>query len=215
MISLLRKTDQANLLMHRGQWKRFMGRRLSEITIGILGVGRIGGRVLRRLRGFGTPRILVNDLLADQSLNKSIPELKLEWVEKETIFKEADLVSIHLPLTKKTRHIIGYRELSMFKKESLLINTSRGGIVDENSLLEALLAGPLGAAAVDVFEKEPYDGPLKELPNCLLTSHIGSMSQDCRTRMEVEATEEAIRFVSGKPLLSPVPEEEYDQLSSS
>jgi len=214
MISLLRKTDQANLFMHQGQWKRFMGRRLTEITIGILGVGRIGGRVLRRLRGFGTPRILVNDLLADQSLNKSIPELKLEWVEKEIIFKEADLISIHLPLTKKTRHMIGYRELSLFKNESLLINTSRGGIVDEKALLEALRVGPLGAAAVDVFEKEPYDGPLKDLPNCLLTSHMGSMSQDCRTRMEVEATEEAIRFVSGKPLLSPVPAEEYDQLSS-
>lgn len=215
MISLLRKTDQSNLLMHQGQWKRFMGRRISEVTLGILGAGRIGGRVLRRLRGFGTPRVLVNDLLADQSLNKAVPELKLEWVEKEIIYREADLVSLHLPLTSHTKHLIGTRELAMFKKDSLLINTSRGGIVDENALWEALRAGPLAAAAVDVFEKEPYDGPLKQLPNCLLTSHMGSMSQDCRTRMEVEATEEAIRFVLGKPLLSPVPSEEYENVRFS
>jgi len=212
MISLLRKTDQANLMMHNGEWKRFMGRRISEVTLGILGAGRIGGRVLRRLRSFGTPRVLVNDLLADQSLNKAIPELKLEWVEKEIIYREADLISLHLPLTPRTKHLIGFRELAMFKKDSLLINTSRGGIVDESALWEALRTGPLAAAAVDVFEKEPYDGPLKQLPNCLLTSHIGSMSQDCRTRMEVEATEEAIRFVSGKPMLSPVPAEEYENV---
>lgn len=210
MIALLRKIDQANLLMHQGQWKRFMGRRISEITLGIIGTGRIGGRVLRRLRGFGTPRILVNDLLADQSLNKAVPELKLEWVEKEVIYREADLLSIHLPLTLRTRKLIGERELAKFKKDSLLINTSRGGIVDEKALWGALHDGPLAAAAIDVFEKEPYDGPLKDLPNCLLTSHMGSMSSDCRTRMEVEATEEAIRFILGKPLLSPVPPEEYE-----
>jgi len=210
MIALLRKIDQANVLMHQGQWKRFMGRRISEITLGIIGTGRIGGRVLRRLRGFGTPRILVNDLLADQSLNKAVPELKLEWVEKEVIYREADLLSIHLPLTLRTRNLIGERELAKFKKDSFLINTSRGGIVDEKALWEALHDGPLAAAAIDVFEKEPYDGPLKDLPNCLLTSHMGSMSSDCRTRMEVEATEEAIRFILGKPLLSPVPSEEYE-----
>jgi len=210
MIALLRKIDQANVLMHQGQWKRFMGRRISEITLGIIGTGRIGGRVLRRWRGFGTPRILVNDLLADQSLNKAVPELKLEWVEKEVIYREADLLSIHLPLTLRTRNLIGERELAKFKKDSLLINTSRGGIVDEKALWEALHDGPLAAAAIDVFEKEPYDGPLKDLPNCLLTSHMGSMSSDCRTRMEVEATEEAIRFILGKPLLSPVPPEEYE-----
>jgi D-3-phosphoglycerate dehydrogenase len=213
MISLLRKTDQANLLMHQGQWQRFMGRRISEVTLGVLGVGRIGGRVLRRLRGFGTPRVLVNDLLADQSLNKAIPELKLEWVEKEIIYREADLITLHLPLTPRTKNLIGSRELAMFKKDSLLINTSRGGIVNESALWEALHLGPLAAAAVDVFEKEPYSGPLSNLPNCLLTSHMGSMSQDCRTRMEVEATEEAIRFVLGKPLFSPVPAEEYENAS--
>ena len=210
MIALLRKTDQANLLMHQGRWERFMGRRISEVTLGLIGVGRIGGRVLRRLRGFGTPKVLVNDLLADQSLSKAIPELKLEWVSKEVIFQQADLISLHLPLTSKTKGMVGPKEFAAMKPDALLINTSRGGVVDEEALFQALKADKIGGAAIDVFEKEPYDGPLKELPNCLLTSHMGSMSQDCRTRMEIEATEEAIRFLLNKPLLSPVPQEEYD-----
>ena len=210
MISLLRKTGQANLLMHQGKWQRFMGRRLSDITLGLIGVGRIGGRVLRRLRGFGSPRVLVNDLLADQSLSRSIPELKLEWVSKELIFQKADLISLHVPLTLKTKGMVGSKEFAAMKSDALIINTSRGGVVDEDALFQALQAEKIGGAAIDVFEKEPYDGPLKDVPNCLLTSHMGSMSQDCRTRMEIEATEEAIRFLLGKELLSPVPQEEFE-----
>jgi D-3-phosphoglycerate dehydrogenase len=210
MISLLRKMDQANLMMHNGEWKRFMGRRISEVTLGIMGAGRIGGRVLRRLRGFGTPRVLVNDLLSDQSLNKVVPELKVEWVSKELIFQQADLISLHVPLTLKTKGMVGPKELAAMKPDALIINTSRGGVIDEKALYQALKNEKIGGAAIDVFENEPYDGPLKDLRNCLLTSHMGSMSHDCRTRMEIEATEEAIRFLQGKPLLSPVPEEEYE-----
>ena len=83
-------------------------------------------------------------------------------------------------------------------------------MVDEQALFTALQNKKIGGAAVDVFEKEPYTGPLQGLSNCLLTSHMGSMSLDCRNRMEIEATEEAIRFLLGKPLLSPVPKEEYE-----
>ena len=96
------------------------------------------------------------------------------------------------------------------KKDAFLINTSRGGVVDEKALFTALQNKTIGGAAIDVFEKEPYIGPLQNLSNCLLTSHMGSMSLDCRNRMEIEATEEVIRYLVGKPLLSPVPEEEYD-----
>jgi D-3-phosphoglycerate dehydrogenase len=210
MISLLRKIGHANLLMHSGKWERFMGRRISEITLGLIGVGRIGGRVLRRLRGFGSPRVLVNDLLADQSLSRAVPELKLEWVSKELIFREADLISLHVPLTLKTKGMVGAKEFGAMKPDALLINTSRGAVVNEDALYTALKKNTIGGAAIDVFEKEPYDGPLQELHNCILTSHMGSMSLDCRTRMELEATEEAIRFLLGKPLLSLVPKEEYE-----
>ena len=207
MLSLLRNIHVANSAMHQGKWNRYFGRRIAEITIGIIGVGRIGARVLRRTQGFGTPRLLVNDVLPTLELNR---EFKLEWVSKDIIFKQADMISLHVPLTLKTKGLVGAKELGMMKPDTFLINTSRGGVVDEKALYHALKENKIAGAAIDVFEKEPYQGPLAELGNCLLTSHMGSMSLDCRTRMEIEATEEAIRFLLGKPLLSPVPTEEYD-----
>jgi len=207
MLSLLRNIHVANSAMHQGKWNRYFGRRIAEVTIGIIGVGRIGARVLRRTQGFGTPRLLVNDVLPNLDLNR---EFKLEWVSKELIFKQADLISLHVPLTLRTKGLVGVKELSMMKPDAFLINTSRGGVVNEKALYHALKENKIAGAAIDVFEKEPYQGPLAELGNCLLTSHMGSMSLDCRTRMEIEATGEAIRFLLGKPLLSPVPKEEYD-----
>jgi len=206
ILSLLRQTHVSNLQMHRGQWERQMGRRVPEVTIGIIGTGRIGSRVLRRLAAFGTPRILVNDLNPRPSL---VTELKLEWVGKETIYREADVISLHLPLTPQTRGMIGRAELDQMKPDALLINTSRGGIINESDLHEAMKAGLLGGAAIDVFEQEPYAGPLSEIDRCLLTSHMGSMSVDCRSRMEIEATEEAVRHVRGLALESQVPEDEF------
>ena len=207
MLSLLRNIHVANSAMHQGKWNRYFGRRIAEVTIGIIGVGRIGARVLRRTQGFGTPRLLVNDVLPNLDLNR---EFKLEWVSKDLIFKQADLISLHVPLTLKTKGLVGVEELSMMKPDAFLINTSRGGVVDEKALYHALKENKIAGAAIDVFEKEPYQGPLAELENCLLTSHMGSMSLDCRNRMEIEATEEAIRFLVGKALLSPVPSEEYE-----
>lgn len=206
MINLLRQIHVANGELHQGKWRRIFGRRLAEVNIGIIGVGRIGLRVLRRIAGFGTPRILVNDVLPTLELNR---EFKLEWVTKETIFQQADLISLHVPLTHDTKGMVSARELGMMKPDALLINTSRGGVVNEDDLYNALKRNQIGGAAMDVFDKEPYEGPLQELPNCILTSHMGSMSLDCRVRMEIEATEEAIRYLLGKPLLSSVPQEEY------
>lgn len=206
MLSLLRHTHVSNVQMHRGHWERQMGRRVPEVTIGIIGTGRIGSRVLRRLAAFGTPRILVNDLNPRPSL---VTELKLEWVGKETIYREADVISLHLPLTPQTRGMIGRAELELMKPDALLINTSRGGIIDEAALFDAMTAGQLGGAAIDVFEQEPYAGPLGEIDRCLLTSHMGSMSVDCRSRMEIEASEEAVRYLRDLPLESLVPEDEF------
>lgn len=206
MLSLLRHTHVANLKMHRGVWDRHMGRRLSEVTIGIIGTGRIGSRVLRRIPVFGTPRTLVNDLDPRHNL---VPELKLEWVSKETIYREADVISLHIPMTKNTHNMIGIEQLRQMKPDALLINTSRGGIINESDLHRVMSEGHLGGAAIDVFEDEPYGGPLGEIDRCLLTSHMGSMSIDCRSRMEIEATEEVVRYLRGLDLQSRVPEEEY------
>lgn len=207
ILTLLRHTHEANLNMHRGNWQRYFGRRIPEITLGIIGVGRIGGRVLRRVSAFGSPRVLVNDLVPNHGV---ADELKLEWVDKETVFRESDLVSLHLPLTAQTKNLVDYDVLKTMKEDAIIINTSRGGIINEVDLARVLKEGHLSGAAIDVFEKEPYSGDLSEIPNCLLTSHMGSMSVDCRSRMEIEATEEAVRFISGVPLDGEVPDAEYD-----
>jgi D-3-phosphoglycerate dehydrogenase / 2-oxoglutarate reductase len=205
MLTLLRSVHVSNLQMHNGNWNRIFGRRLSKVIIGIIGVGRIGTRVINHLQGFGSPKILANDI----SYNSDKFNLPIQWADKEQIFKEADIITIHLPLTKLTKDLIKKQELLSMKKNAIIINTSRGGIVNEKDLCSVMQIGHLSGAAIDVYEKEPYIGPLTGIERCLLTSHMGSMSVDCRSRMEIEATEEAIRFLTGKRLESEVPEEEY------
>ena len=138
-----------------------------------------------------------------------MPELKLEWVDKEEIYKQADVISLHLPMTVHTKDMIRAEHLALMKTDAIIINTARGGIINEHDLANSLNAGHLHGAAIDVSEQEPYDGPLKDIERCLLTAHMGSMSVDCRTKMEIEATKEAVRFLTGVPLEGEVPEEEY------
>ena len=95
------------------------------------------------------------------------------------------------------------------KEDAIIINTARGGIINENDLFEVMKSGHLSGAAIDVFDFEPYDGKLREIQRCILTAHMGSMSIGCRNRMEIEATEEAVRFLTNLPLEGVVPEEEY------
>ena len=209
MLSLLRSVHVVNAQMHLGEWHRHFGRRIPEVTIGIIGAGRIGGRVLRRLAGFGTPRILVNDTKPNLEV---APELKLEWVGKEEIYRHADLISLHIPMTVQTKNMIRREQLLMMKPDAMIINTSRGGIINEHDLAEVLSTGHLNGAAIDVFDQEPYTGTLAQIDRCLLTSHMGSMSIDCRTRMEIESTEdeEAVQFLTGKSLEGLVPPEVYE-----
>jgi D-3-phosphoglycerate dehydrogenase / 2-oxoglutarate reductase len=207
MLTLLRAVHVSNSQMHKGKWHRFFGKRLEEVTVGIIGVGRIGTGVLKMLRGFGTSTIIVNDIEPNRELDS---KFKLDWTSKEKIYKEADIISLHLPLTHLTKNLIRKEHLLTMKPDAAIINTSRGGIINEADLYDVMYSGHLSGAAIDVFVKEPYDGPLKEIERCLLTAHMGSMSVDCRSRMEIESTEEAIRFFKGKALKSEVPQEEYD-----
>lgn len=207
MLSLLRSIHVANSQIHQGTWQRHFGRRIPEITIGVIGAGRIGGRVLRRLAAFGSPRILINDT---NPMPDVTDKLKLEWVDKETIYRNADVITLHVPLTKKTKNMIDYSELKKMKPDACIINASRGGIVNEADLERVLNEGHLSGAAIDVFENEPYTGGLSKIERCLLTSHMGSMSVDCRTKMEIEATEEVVRFFQKNKLMGLVPKSEYD-----
>jgi len=206
MLTLLRSVQLSNMEMHNGKWHRFFGRRLSEVTIGIIGIGRIGAGVLQHLQGFGSPKILVNDINPDSNLNE---KFNIEWVDKEVIYKQSDIITIHTPLTAQTKNMVKKGQLLSMKDDAIIINTARGGIINEQDLYEVMQTGHLSGAAIDVFDFEPYAGELREIQHCILTAHMGSMSIDCRTRMEIEATEEVVRFLTGQSLEGVVPEEEY------
>ena len=206
MVSLLRHTHTANALLHNGVWNRFMGRRIGESTIGVIGVGRIGSKVMQLLTSFGVPRLIAHDVEPRSNLVQGID---VEWLSADEVFREADIVTLHVPLTPDTRNMVNRTRLDLMKANAVLINTSRGGVVDEEALLRALKDGHLGGAAIDVFAREPYAGPLTKESRCVLTSHMGSMSIDCRSRMELEATQEAVRTLTGVSTLCPVPKEEY------
>jgi D-3-phosphoglycerate dehydrogenase len=205
ILSLLRSLAQADRAMRGGVWHRIVGRRLSELTVGVIGVGRVGKRLIRHLQGFA-PRILANDLVPDREFGIAH---RVEWVEKEAIYRAADIITLHLPLTPLTRNLIARSELDIMKPDAVFINTSRGGMVNEHDLAQALKSGRLAGAALDVFAQEPYSGELVTVENCILTCHMGSMSRDCRAQMELEATEEAVRYFNNEPLHLLVPEDEY------
>ncbi len=210
MLTLLRSVQLSNMEMHNGKWDRFFGRRLSEVVIGIVGVGRIGTGVLKHLQGFGSPKILLNDTFKNRGLSDEFNQKSnIEWVDKEAICQQADIITIHTPLTAQTKNMFRKEQLLSMKKDAIIINTARGGIINEQDLYDIMQSGHLSAAAIDVFNMEPYNGNLQEIKRCILTAHMGSMSVDCRTKMEIEATEEVIRFLNNKPLDSVVPEEEY------
>jgi D-3-phosphoglycerate dehydrogenase / 2-oxoglutarate reductase len=205
MLALLRHTPIANREIREGIWKRRIGRRLGLMTVGVIGVGRIGRRVIQHLKGW-SPQILAHDIREDLDFSGTTG---CSWTDAETIYRRADIITLHVPLTRRTRGMIGERQLAMMKSDAILINTARGEIVDEGALAAALRANPRFAAAMDVFENEPYQGELTVLENCLLSSHMGSATRDCRLRMELEAAQEVIRYFKHQPFNCVVPESEY------
>jgi D-3-phosphoglycerate dehydrogenase len=207
IFSLLRSIHVANAEMHRGVWQRHFGYRISEVVIGVIGAGRIGSKVIKHLLQLGCRNVLVNDVQESLDLPTGA---SVEFANKDEIYRRSDIITLHIPLTLETREMISENELSIMREGAMIVNTSRGEIISENALIKMLTNGRLGGAAIDVFEQEPYGGPLSKIENCLLTSHMGSMSVDCRSAMEIEATEEAIRFITGQPLKCLVPYGEYE-----
>ncbi len=207
MYSLLRRVHESNIQMHKGNWHRYFGKRLTECSIGIIGTGRVGSKVIKNLVALGCKIIYYYDKkvrLEDDDKRHVI------FTSKEEIYKKSDIISLHVPLDLETKNMITIKEIKLMKKDVFLINTARGGIINEKDLYTALEKKLIAGAAIDVFEDEPYSGKLAKHDNCILTGHMGSMSVDCRTRMEIEATEEAVRFLTGKTFKGLVPEEEYE-----
>lgn len=194
IINLSRHILSADRSVREGAWNRFMGLLVAEITIGIVGIGRIGKKVCQLLRPFN-PKILACDLVPDTAFGT---RLGLKWVSKEELLSGSDLVTLHIPYNKQNHHYMDRKAIAMMKTGSYLINTSRGAVVDEESLIDGLLQKHLGGAALDVFENEPYDGVLTRLDNVILTAHMGASARGSRLLMELEAAEDCLRVLKGK-----------------
>lgn len=210
MISLTRHTYISDKNIRHGEWERRQGKRIGKSTIGVIGFGRIGTNIIKLLVPFRPEEILVNDIKDKTKEIAGFREygLNIRHAEKQQIYKNSDIVSLHIPLSSQSRNLINTETLKHFKKESYLINLARGGIVNEADLYKALITGQIAGAAIDCFEEEPYCGPLAELDNVVLTQHMGSCSFDCHARMEIEATQDLIRFFKGEALKNEVPAEE-------
>ena len=206
MYSLLRSTHSANLQIRDGKWNRSIGRSFSDMTIGIIGAGRVGSKVIDLVNKIGCKELLVSDIYHNEILKE---QYGFEWAKKERVFQEADIITFHVPLTADAKGMVKKEQLLLMKEDVLLINTARGGIIDEDDLYSVMQTGHIGGVAIDVFDQEPYAGPLINIDRCLLTPHIGSASRDCRAKMELESVEDIIRFFNNQELLSPVPESEY------
>lgn len=165
--------------MREGRWQRRTGRLLSEWTMGVVGFGRIGRRVWHYLRPFGA-RVLVTDPLLKPG---EVPE-GVERHDLASLLAQADVVSLHVSRRPEQGPLLGPQEFAQMKPGSFVVNTSRGFLVDEEALYRALLSGHLAGAALDVFEREPYTGPLTRLPQVICTPHIGSLTVASRAAME-------------------------------
>jgi D-3-phosphoglycerate dehydrogenase len=200
ILDLARKIIQTDKNIKQGIWHRHMGMLLYGKTVGIFGMGRIGKSLVHLLSSFNV-KFKVFDIEPDIAFGRLY---NVEFVFKEEVLKNSDLISVNIPLKEDTKDFIVLNDLKNMKKEAILINTARGGIVNENDLFIALKENIIAGAAVDVFEEEPYTGDLMKLDNCLLTCHMGASTVDSRTDMEVQAVEEVIRFKNNQPLKNEV-----------
>ncbi len=192
ILGLLRNVSQADRQIRGGVWKGLMGSLLETKTVGIVGFGRIGKRVATLLSAFGAS-VIISDAQVVQS---DYPN-----VELDELCIKSDILSLHLPYSEATHHIINEKHLNLMKKGSYILNISRGGLVDEEALLTALKSGHLAGAALDCFEEEPYEGELSKLETVQITAHMGSYARETRELMEREASQLLVNALHEKNLL--------------
>lgn len=194
LLAALRHVPDCHGGVRAGSWKKPMGRLLRGKTVGLVGFGRVGRAFARLLAPFECPIVAV-DPARDAG---AAGELGARYAELRELLPACDVVSLHLPYVKSAHHIIGAAELAAMREDAVLVNTSRGGLVDEEALAAHLRAHPRALAYLDCFEKEPYAGPLAQLPGCIMTAHIGSYAREARERMESEAVENLIDALAGR-----------------
>lgn len=192
-LSLLRRIPQADAAMHQHKWKKQIGNLFLDKKIGIIGLGRIGRLVAELFRGLKNP-VIGYDPYANEPWAK---ENGVELMSFEEVLRQADILTLHVPGNKDKSPVIGAAELAMMKDGAFLINIARGGVVDEAALYTALKDGKLAGAAIDVYTKEPYDGPLCDLDNIIMTPHLGSYAKEGKLQMEIDAVKNFIAVVKG------------------
>ncbi len=207
MVAAARRICEADRFLRAGRWQQWeidmmTGHDIHGHTLGIFGLGRIGQGMARRAGGFDM-RVIYHDV------ERATPEQEREWgiefVDRDTLFQDSDFLSIHVPLNEHTRHAVGKDEFALMKPTAVLVNTSRGPVVDEKALADALEQGQIASAGLDVFEAEPLVEPrLLELENIVVVPHIGSASIKTRTRMCTMAAENTAAVLSGQRPPNPV-----------
>jgi D-3-phosphoglycerate dehydrogenase len=198
MVSIARQIPQVDRDVRGGKWGRYGGSELWEKTLGLIGLGRIGRGVAKRASGFDM-QVLAYDPYVDE---KQAEAIGVRLTSLEEVIASADFVSLHAALTAETRNIIGKRELEQMKLSAFLINTARGGLVDEEALYTALVEGTLAGAALDAFTSEPpVDSPLLELRNVVVTPHIGAHTKEAIDRVGVLAAQNVVQALhTGEPV---------------
>jgi glyoxylate reductase len=205
ILAVARRIVEADTFVRWGEWWRtktgwhphmMLGLELKGKTLGIVGLGRIGSRVAEIGKAFGM-KIIYYDLSRNEALEK---QLGVEYRDLDTLLQEADIVSIHVPLTKETYHLINEEKLRKMKRTALLINTARGAVIDINALVKALSEGWIAGVGLDVFEQEPLppNHPLTAFKNAVLVPHIGSATYDARHAMAELVAENLIAFYEGR-----------------
>jgi len=207
MMAAARRVVEGDRVVRAGKWKTWgpmilLGQDIHNATLGIVGFGRIGIAVARRAKGFGM-RILYTDIVRNKQAEN---ELGLEYVTMERLLGESDFITIHTNLTPETHHLIGRKQFENMKPTAILVNTSRGPIVDNMALYDALRTGKIAYAALDVTEPEPIpvDHPLLTLENIVVVPHIASASVATRTKMALMAAENLIAGLKGEMPPNPV-----------
>ncbi len=195
MVSMARKIPQACASTKAGKWekKKFMGIELFNKTLGIIGVGQIGSHVAKLAQGMMMNVIAYDAYLSPENAEK----MGIEPVDLDTLFARADIITLHTPLTEETRHLIDAAALKKMKQGVQIINCARGGIINEDDLFQALQSGKVGAAAMDVFEKEPVDPahPLLTLENFICTPHLGAATKEAQENVALAIAEQLVDFL--------------------
>lgn len=198
MLALCRQVPRADATTKEGKWekKALMGIELQGRTLGLIGVGRIGGRVAELCRAFGM-KVVAYDPYVDAAKAREMGATKVETPAE--VVRVADFVSVHVPLTPETKHIVNASLLKEAKKGSFFLNVARGGIIDEKALHDAIKSGHLGGAGLDTFETEPLkESPLASLPNVVFTPHLGASTHEAQSKAGLMVAEEVRKVLAGE-----------------